>query len=989
MGVLTFVLLVGITGAAAGMEEDFEDGTDGSWNNAYINSVSGDTPDGDRFGEVDNDQKSYLSLDDRHFEGFSFWVRTNDYSNQQLEYSVRSGNSDRIMRIDTGDGNFANIDICSDNENTGLFDSPVDGNWYKIEFEPDWSSNEFDVRLFDRSGNLEADYINHPFCGGDGESSADTFYARDVASGATLDVDAIFTGSFNNAPTFQSTSVNPDPPIIRENTSYSFEASDSDGTIDSGTLTVYKDGSQVYSDSVSFSSSSVSYTWSDVYSPDSEGDLDAKFQVTDDAGATTTEWLNRTLTNEAPQVSVQKPSNSSYFSYSVPLEFSASDSDSVPGEDYSCSVDLDSNQVESYTLIEGSNATVDDTVSADLGSHTVNVSCSDPDGNTGSQNQSFTVKAFEVSNVDAASPVYETSNQDFDLDVRHGDMVNSFNYSLFYSSDEVNFSEDSVSGNQYFNTSLSHEVPLVGSNGASKSWYYSVEANISDWNNPGSYTDIKNSSSQSQTVDWVVQNPSLNIGDDKYIEKEDAQLEYSYTDNGFNGDIKCTLAFNGSSKTGDCTDSFDTGLSSTASTQVSGYGEAELTFEGSSRTTSNKSDTTDVHKKILTDCSNSVNGVTGSQALLFELFNEENRTQRLNGNIVFNFDTTHHGEHTRNYAFDKSGVKNQSVCMYPDWTEYSITGPVQYSSQSSQNSLNKEFPDRQYNLFNQTLNNNSENLEFFLLEDSLATPVYFEVLDKGGNPVPGATVSVRRYFIGEDSYLTVAKSQADSDGVATTYMRVNEIYYKYTVTDSNGDVLLDTNRSILTCQSSPCTKTLRVNPEGDNPYFENREGFSFSTQRLKDDSGNITGFQATVSHDQDVMQRSTLQVSRGGALGDNLICNISATSNPTTHVCSFNEPVGKDTISYSLTATADDYTYTLDTGYINKAENLFKANAYFAAAVIFMMFAMMGAVSPKVGMVFSAAGIIVPWAIGFYSISLAAVGALVAITLFAVVTNTS
>jgi hypothetical protein len=68
---------------------------------------------------------------------------------------------------------------------------------------------------------------------------------------------------------------------------------------------------------------------------------------------------------------------------------------------------------------------------------------------------------------------------------------------------------------------------------------------------------------------------------------------------------------------------------------------------------------------------------------------------------------------------------------------------------------------------------------------------------------------------------------------------------------------------------------------------------------------------------------------------------------------------------------------------------LFKANAYFAAAVIFMMFAMMGAVSPKIGMVFSAAGILVPWAIGFYSISLAALGSLVAITLFAVVTNSS
>jgi len=46
-------------------------------------------------------------------------------------------------------------------------------------------------------------------------------------------------------------------------------------------------------------------------------------------------------------------------------------------------------------------------------------------------------------------------------------------------------------------------------------------------------------------------------------------------------------------------------------------------------------------------------------------------------------------------------------------------------------------------------------------------------------------------------------------------------------------------------------------------------------------------------------------------------------------------------------------------------------------------------ISPKLGITFSTAGVIVPWALGFYSLSLAAVGSLVAVGIILMVTNNS
>jgi len=994
LALLTISLVGGASAERLRVYDGFEDGditSDPQWEGATNNFVTQQTvvKNGNYAVNITSGSKTNIHFD-RASNGdisdgdiYQAWVRTsvNDYS---IQYGLTNGNlsdtnlystndavllgfSDTAYRIRTEDSSGSNIystdSFCSNHRSTGT--------WYRFEIELYPSSSEADFRIYDSSGSLLCEKTGVSTSG----ASSLRYVGMNTYGYGYYDDVSYSTESENDAPQFNSTSIDPDPPLIGENVSYSAEVYDGDGSIDYTNLTLEYGGSQVLSDAQRVGSTTPE--WNDIYKPSSLNKwLNATLETVDDKGAVTSTEINRYLSDEAPNVNLNSPTNSTIYSYDETVSFDVSDSDSKPGEDWNCDIDLDGSLVEEVYLKEGTNSSYSTTVSADKGQHTLDVSCTDGSGNTGSDSVDYTVKRFEIQSVSSKSPVFETENVTYSATVKVGSMVDELATKLYWNGTHRETVDPSNSGVNTYTQDHYFHPPLVQNNDTVENWRIEAEVNYTDINGNTGNIDSRNSSSQSQSVYYAYYNPGISITENRVIEKEDINSIFGIASELSNGKASLTRTqeFNGTSKTGESV-KFDTPLAGTNKVSKTVTGDLNVSFRGRERVMNANTDSVDVYKKILTDCTNSVDGVTGSKALEMNLYNEENRSQKLTGNIAFNFDTTHHGEHSRNYAFQKTGVKTTDLCLYPDWAEYQLTGPIQYESESSQNSLGKTFKDRQYNLVNETVDNSTDPLDFYLLSDTYATPVYFEVTDQGGDGVPGAKVKIQRYFIGENSYLTVAKSEADSKGVATTYLRVNEIYYKYTVT-KDGEVLLSTDREILTCQTSPCTKELRVNPEEDNPYFQGSQGFQYSTDKLYNNDGNLTGFQATVSHETDLMQKSQLLVERQQTLGTETVCNVTATSNPTTLVCQFSKPAGDDEISYTLNAWANDNKYLLDDGVINQAPNIFSNNAYFAGTVIFLAFSMLGLASPKLGIAFSTAGVIVPWYLGFYAISTAAIGAL-------------
>ena len=229
----------------------------------------------------------------------------------------------------------------------------------------------------------------------------------DIVYGVAVENGEVYAGGdqnsvvklvFNKAPVFDSSSVSPDPVLIGENVSYSASASDSDGSITDLSLTVFKDGSQVFSDSVSGSSS---YSWNDVYTPSSGGSLDARFTVTDDAGASTVQWLNRTLSNSAPDITINQPENGELYgnstqNYDVEI---VSSSDSYPDESIDYTVSVDGSTIDQGTQTGDFNLTGDFT---------------ENDGST-----TFTVTADDGTNQTQDSVTFQIDTTAPDLNITH------------------------------------------------------------------------------------------------------------------------------------------------------------------------------------------------------------------------------------------------------------------------------------------------------------------------------------------------------------------------------------------------------------------------------------------------------------------------------------------------------------------------------------------------------------------------------------------
>jgi len=195
--------------------------------------------------------------------------------------------------------------------------------------------------------------------------------------------------SFNSAPSIDSSSVQPDPPFIGENVSYSASVSDSDGTVQYTNLSVSYGGSQVVSDEQRTGTNSP--VWNDVFTPQT-GDkwLNATLEVVDDAGATTTTEIDRYLSNDAPEVNISAPINQQlYGSESRNYEAEIiSSTDSKPDESITYTVKLNGQQVDQASNTGDFN--ISGSVNAAEGNNTLEV-IADDGVNQASESVSFEV----------------------------------------------------------------------------------------------------------------------------------------------------------------------------------------------------------------------------------------------------------------------------------------------------------------------------------------------------------------------------------------------------------------------------------------------------------------------------------------------------------------------------------------------------------------------------------------------------------------------
>jgi len=419
--VLALLLFSLVGGASAETVDNFEDGDLSEWTGIQGNGLShfdvqsNFVYDGNyalRGGlTADNSRIKYDIPSSQHSKS-SFKIRlANERVSQQnnfIELLNENGDLWTWFRIE---GGTVNNGQCSNSVN-------ADNNtYYTVKIVPEYGTTNFDFYV---DGNLiESDCQAENTINELGKIKV---YARASSDGYTY-VDLLEVPPYNQAPEFNSSSVSPDPPLIGETADFSYDASDTDGSIQSVELVLKDDGSTVFSGSKSSAtgtfSPSVSLT---------QGDLTAEFTATDNNGATTTKTLTRTLTDTKPVVNVSQPSGTS-FDYDQSIRIETKVDDSKPGEELSCTLELDGNQIDERTVTEGDSYTVN--TRSDLGSHNVDVTCTEQDDQqSDSGSTSFTVENFKFQSLSGASSGKETTQQSFNAGFKAGDMVNNVSFEL-------------------------------------------------------------------------------------------------------------------------------------------------------------------------------------------------------------------------------------------------------------------------------------------------------------------------------------------------------------------------------------------------------------------------------------------------------------------------------------------------------------------------------------------------------------------------------
>ena len=713
----------------------------------------------------------------------------------------------------------------------------------------------------------------------------------------------VFCGSSfscNDEPQFNSSSVSPDPPLIGENVSYGAEVFDSDGSISYTNLSLSYEGSTVVSDEQR--TGTVTPSWNDVFTPQT-GDkwLNATLSVVDDAGAVTTKEINRYLSNDAPAVTINKPANSTFWSYENSYEIDVdSTGDSLPGENWSCDLYSGGDLVDTVSgtgqeIITGS-------FRQDLGQAVeFKASCSDTGGTT-NKSEFFTVEDFEVQSgqIYSDAEVYETENVSYNTEVYQGSMIESVDYSLIWDGDEVDVDSQSVSGEGTMIQDLEHTIPLVSSNSTSKSWKVNFTVNRTEFD--GSSSQVTYSTSdQSQDVWWSywLKQADTNPDSGKYIETEDLKHEVEIGKESQKAEITGTTTYsrNGETEEMQVIDNstgsvtlqgvIDTGIADTfnqSTFQTSS--DIEIKFNGENREITTGQDTVDVYKIILTDGNS---GLDTSKALEFDVNYEETETDaetRLTMDLSL---WKNRDEKIRRYKFQEEPAKEHSYYIYPKWAEYNIrTLPypeetkfdlIQYfNTDTGKVRRSYFFPTTQ------TISNQTTTVPLKTINMTEASRIDFEVTRSGGQPATNVYCRVDRKFGGGD-FETVFMIKTGGEGNSQSFAEVNEIYYAFTCY-KNGEVIETFPSQIM---QSPMLLTIGEQDVETSLDYQNKFDASCTY--------NETSISCQYQSDTEKISQSVLTVERLEPVQDIQVCQ--KTSPTATGELSCN----------GLNTTENDYRY--------------------------------------------------------------------------------
>jgi hypothetical protein len=198
------------------------------------------------------------------------------------------------------------------------------------------------------------------------------------------------------------------------------------------------------------------------------------------------------------------------------------------------------------------------------------------------------------------------------------------------------------------------------------------------------------------------------------------------------------------------------------------------------------------------DCSTNP---TWTKALDIYTKDEEYLTNLSNTSIDMSLNVLTGSGTAVSYGIQLRNSGNYSICVSPAGASYLIDAKIDYRHEN--------YSIRKYYLNNYSVNNVTDSLTLYLLDEDVSSNIITTVYDKStGTIIPGAFVKMLRYYpaLGYDdavAYKTVEVEQTDIDGKTEFKAVLADVWYKFIVEYPVGEVILTTDiAKILTTSNS-------------------------------------------------------------------------------------------------------------------------------------------------------------------------------------------
>jgi hypothetical protein len=213
----------------------------------------------------------------------------------------------------------------------------------------------------------------------------------------------------------------------------------------------------------------------------------------------------------------------------------------------------------------------------------------------------------------------------------------------------------------------------------------------------------------------------------------------------------------------------------------------------------------------------------------------------------------------------------------------------------------------------------TQQVDLYLLQSASSYSTIFFLRDEYNNPYTDAIIQVQRYFVGTNTYKTVAQCKSDNPtGKCTTYLKILDVYYRYIIS-KNQTVVRSTTPSTIVCTSfesitfcPPYPIPISISTLQTPNYFDRIGKVSVSV--TVNNATNILS--ATVVDTSGTMTDATLNVEKQGAMEFFNICNSTAHSSALTFTCDLGNRTG-NVYQYDFTGLFSGGNVTLSSAVLD------------------------------------------------------------------------